>query len=108
MKYYCLKNAVFLEVLATITQQNKTNTMTTKQKNHKRHIVWKGRNETISTCRLPDYSCRKSQSMKKRKAPRISEFSKVSGYEVGIQISTVLLYTHDEQLEFEILKRIHL
>ena len=38
----------------------------------------------------------------KEKTPRINNYSKVAGYKVNIQMSTVLLYTSNKQVEFEI------
>ena len=62
------------------------------------------KNKIVSIWRWHDYLLRKHHGIYKVPEIIISEFSKVAGYKVNTQNSTVLLYMSNERKELEILK----
>jgi len=60
-----------------------------------------GRKE-IKLSLFTDDICRKSKNRQKEILDLVSDYSSIAGYKVNIQKSVTILYTSNEQLEFEI------
>ena len=77
-----------------------------KKKRRRRHPEWKERNKTFSTCRQHACLCCKCQGMYKNHLELISEFRKMAGYKVTVQMYFYMLMTFKWKPKLKIPHRI--